>query len=428
MKKSLSTFVFSYLLFASLLSQDACDLVSLTPIHDCITTVKDIQYGVGKQDYGFPDVSTGCAPQLPLFMDVYQPCENAIAPRPLVIFIHGGAFAYGNKSDMAGLCDAFARRGYVAATISYRLSMNLLSLSRTNLIRAGARALQDARCAVRYFKAHADSLGIDTTNIMVTGYSAGAVTALNMVFTNDPEERPVECDYLPSCGEWFGCPNCPDLGDLEGTGGWQSHTSGIRAAASLAGAVMDLNLMDDYDKTPVFMVHGTADETVAYDSACFLDLVPCPKLYGSHVIQQQAESLGLCTSLHTIPSGTHDMAPHQELIIAGVADFFKKTICQDDPCLASGSVESEKPAPLLVFPNPAGDFLQVNFAEKTNAPQVGGQLLLADLTGRQLRSQATEPGAEAAVFSLEGLPQGFYFLNWKSEEGSVGTPVKIFKR
>jgi hypothetical protein len=422
MKKLLLPLV-SLFLLSKTKAQTACDLVSVTPIFDCVDTMKNIQYGVGRQDYNFPDPANGCAPPGSLYMDVFQPCETSATPRPMVIFIHGGGFSAGNKSDFWRSCRDFAERGYVAATISYRLSISILTLNRDALIRAGYRAMQDARCAVRYAKAHAQELNIDTTNIFLLGYSAGAVTALNLVYANDDSEKPAECGYLSGCGDWFGCPFCPDLGTLEGDGGWSNHTSGVRAAVSLAGAVMDLSILDANENIPVAMVHGTADETVAYDSACFLNLSPCPKLYGSHQIQQQAETLGLCTFLHTIPGGSHDITPHIDTITTGAAEFFKKIVCHGDPCAPNAVTGLSHSPSLQVYPNPAGNFTTVSLPGDD-----GGVLHIFDYFGRLQMQKFVSPGAQSFQLDLASLPPGICIVVFENSLNGSKTVVKLLRR
>ena len=57
-------------------------------------------------------------------MDVYTPDGDSYTERPLIIFAHGGSFWSGNKTNpmMVALCESFMKRGYVAASIQYRLT------------------------------------------------------------------------------------------------------------------------------------------------------------------------------------------------------------------------------------------------------------------------------------------------------------------
>lgn len=80
---------------------------------------KDVKYGEA-QVWNFPFNNTD------LFMDIYEPIGDTIGKRPLMIWVHPGGFLLGNKEaeDMVALCDSFAKRGYVTASISYRLGFN----------------------------------------------------------------------------------------------------------------------------------------------------------------------------------------------------------------------------------------------------------------------------------------------------------------
>lgn len=420
---SILTCFFSMIFMPLVFSQHPCDLIATSPIHDCIDTLKNVQYGTGRHDYDFPDPANGCTPAEPLFTDIFSPCEMAATPRPLVIFVHGGGFAAGNKADFWAQCDAFAQRGYTAATISYRLSINPLTLSRNSLIRAGYRAMQDAKCAVRYFKAHANEYNIDTAHIYLLGYSAGAVTVLNVAFARDVEEKPAETGFDGSCGYWFGCPFCPDLGTLEGDGGWPGHTSEVNGILSLAGAVMDMSLIDTYDDVPVWMVHGTEDQTVDYDSACYLNLSPCPKLYGSHSIQQRAEELGLCSSLFTIEGAGHDVTPYNDTILAQAVAFFNGLVCQGNPCNVNFAADNRAKAAFKVFPNPVGDYLQIEWPVESS-----GRIALQNLEGKVLFEKNMKTTGKNIIIPAGGIPPGFYFLKWTSSKDNTLEAYKLVKK
>ena len=57
-------------------------------------------------------------------MDIYTPNEDTVINRPVVIYIHGGGFTMGNKNsvDCVDFCESFAKKGYVAVSMNYRLS------------------------------------------------------------------------------------------------------------------------------------------------------------------------------------------------------------------------------------------------------------------------------------------------------------------
>jgi acetyl esterase/lipase len=65
-----------------------------------------------------------------LLLDIYQPTADTACLRHLVIWVHGGAFFQGSKNDgdVEFLSKRFAQRGYVCASINYRLAPSIVSL------------------------------------------------------------------------------------------------------------------------------------------------------------------------------------------------------------------------------------------------------------------------------------------------------------
>ena|SRR5580698_9500890 len=120
-----------------------------------------------------------------LLVDVYQPKGDNFAHRPLIVLAFPGSFTSGVRisPDIVQLCIYFAQRGYVCASIDYRLGMPNSSDSCEFL--ALMRAVQDMKASVRYFYKDAqtvDQFRIDTNQIFIGGSSAGAFIALNYAY------------------------------------------------------------------------------------------------------------------------------------------------------------------------------------------------------------------------------------------------------
>lgn len=132
-----------------------------------------------------------------LHFDLYQPKNDTTNDRPLVIVVHGGAFVSGSKNDLnqpiIGYCDSLAARGYVVASIDYRVGLilknqkNQLIIDSLDFKRAIQWGVQDLQRAERHFKINAQKYKINPNRIFVIGNSSGAILALHSAI--EKEER-----------------------------------------------------------------------------------------------------------------------------------------------------------------------------------------------------------------------------------------------
>lgn len=141
---------------------------------------RDVAYGTAVNVDGTP---------ITLTLDLYTPRGDTAVDRPVFVFAHGGFFVVGDKSGAPAWATRMAQRGYVAASINYRLGPEaVLAPVDTPLERQvidNARA--DMQTSVRWFRANAAALRIDRNRIAVGGTSAGAVTALGVgINSEDP--------------------------------------------------------------------------------------------------------------------------------------------------------------------------------------------------------------------------------------------------
>lgn len=128
------------------------------------------------------------SPTLSLTMDVWVPPNaTSTAPQPLIIQIHGGGFIAGSKDARAGSAMSYARAGYVAATINYRLTADNQATPETR-VAAIAMSAEDLMNAIRYLKVNAATYRIDTSRIATIGGSAGGgLSMINAVQFDDTE-------------------------------------------------------------------------------------------------------------------------------------------------------------------------------------------------------------------------------------------------
>jgi acetyl esterase len=97
-------------------------------------------------------------------LDVYRPVSDSAAARPALIFMHGGGFVRGDKSNRENVGQYFARNGFVTLVPNYRLAP-------ANPWPAGAEDVVRAFCWARE---HAAGIGADVHKIFIAGESAGA--------------------------------------------------------------------------------------------------------------------------------------------------------------------------------------------------------------------------------------------------------------
>jgi acetyl esterase/lipase len=148
------------------------------------------------------EVEFGKGGSKPLLLDLYKP-KQMQKPAPGLIFVHGGSWSGGNRKIYGFYCQHFAEKGYVAATIDYRLSGEA----------PFPAAIQDVKCAIRWMRANAAKLGVDPNKIGLVGGSAGGhlVLLASYANTDDPE--------------------------LEGTGGNPGVSSRVQSVVDLYGPV-----------------------------------------------------------------------------------------------------------------------------------------------------------------------------------------------
>jgi acetyl esterase/lipase len=107
-------------------------------------------------------------------LDVYVPEAAAVAPRPVVVFWHGGRWREGDKADYRFVGAALADSGYVTLVANYRHYPQVKMPG----------FLHDAAQAALWAAAHADEYGGARERLYLMGHSAGAHLAA--LVTLDP--------------------------------------------------------------------------------------------------------------------------------------------------------------------------------------------------------------------------------------------------
>ncbi|MCH8859223.1 MAG: alpha/beta hydrolase, partial [Proteobacteria bacterium] len=126
------------------------ELLNLAP--NGVTVVPDIAYREGNEAWK---------------LDLAMPTERGAAPRPAIIYIHGGGWTKGDKRGAGiGTVLGYAAKGFVSVSVNYRLDQDKKA------------CVEDVKCATRWLRAHAEEYNIDPDRIGAAGNSAGAHLAL----------------------------------------------------------------------------------------------------------------------------------------------------------------------------------------------------------------------------------------------------------
>jgi len=252
--KSIYILLFTAFTF-SLSAQDieGCDGIRYVDfIFDDVKVTKDIRFGEGPR---FPSETNQ-----ELFFDVYEPEGDDLTTRPVMVLAFGGSFIEGTKEDIDWLCEAFARKGYVAVSIDYRLFDGLLfpPPNATQMKNVVVRAMSDMKAVIRQLRQDADNdntFGINPDVIYAGGISAGSILACHVAAVDTT-------DNLPD-----------DLrGFIDSTGGIEGNTNDITGYTSEVAGIINysggLNDADWYDAgdPPIYSVHDEADGVVPFGS------------------------------------------------------------------------------------------------------------------------------------------------------------------
>ncbi len=302
--------------------------------------------------------ASGVNTPITLKLDVYEPAGDVATQRPLLILAFGGAFIQGSRqdADIVAICQEFARKGYVTAAIDYRIIENDLNnqaaifFNQSYLTDEVIRAVSDMKAAVRFFKhdaATANAYRLDPTKIFVGGFSAGAITALEVAYTdNVTDNLNTQAAYVAN-GGLEGNTDLPAPNNLLPT----YDATGIAGVFNIAGGVNSLGIIDANDP-PLYSAQGTADQTVPYD--CGTVQGTQFTICGSNQMQQKATAVGLLNQLHPVVGGGHSSPandPDRTQIIAEAAAFLQPLVCGAGPLPVvltsfSGRVEGDCTATL----------------------------------------------------------------------------------
>jgi acetyl esterase/lipase len=220
---------------------------------------------------GLPDLTYSTLSGFrPLTLDLYLPAGQTTGGAPVIVYVHGGGWAGGHTrhsgafENWPGVLASLAARGYVVASVNYRLSGEAQSPA----------AEQDVKSAVRWLRANATRFGVDKRRIGIWGGSAGgqlaslAGTSCGVSALAPPvadAKAPLESDCVQAVVAWYGVFDFVSLAKNVVAPPNVARYLGCEVGAcaddsiALASAVRHVDRSDP----PFLLIHGALDKTVA---------------------------------------------------------------------------------------------------------------------------------------------------------------------
>ena len=185
-------------------------------------------------------------------LDLFLP-EKAPGPLPVILFVHGGGWQRGDKTNTPARL--FATKGYAVAAINYRFSQHATFPAQ----------IQDCKAAVRWLRANAKKYGLDADHIGAWGGSAGGHlvallgTTAGVKEFEGPGGNADQSSRVQAVVDWFGPTDFLTVGAKDTRSkllGGDPQT--IQEKARKASPMTYVSK----DAAPFLIMHGDQDNTV----------------------------------------------------------------------------------------------------------------------------------------------------------------------
>ena len=218
-------------------------------------------------------------------LDIYKR-RDTHTPQPTLIFIHGGGWVSGTKEGSLMSLVPWFEMGWNVVNVEYRLAR----------VSQAPAAVEDCLCALRWVAAHANTYGIDTSKLVVSGGSAGGHLALTTGMIPESAGLDRECPGVPlpkvaAIVNFYGITDVEDL--LDGPNRKSYAVAWLGSSPERNALARRLSPLT-YVRAglpPILTIHGDADPTVPYQHAVRL--------------QKALEEVGVPHQLVTVPGGKH---------------------------------------------------------------------------------------------------------------------------
>ncbi|WP_302221569.1 alpha/beta hydrolase [Acidaminococcus timonensis] len=262
-------------------------------------------------------------PNVPMQLDLLQPQKKT--RMPAIVYVTGGGFINANKDNGVQLRNYLAEKGYVVASITYRVAPTAKF----------PQPLEDVKASIRYLRAHADQWNIDKERIGIIGGSAGGylsafagTTSGTKTFDkgeNLQESSKVSCavdlyglsdlsqvgmDYSPEVQQLHKSAGATEALWVNGSPVFGGKDGGVLADPKATEAANPIAYIGK-NSAPMLLMHGTADKVVSPGQ--------------TDLLYQALKAKGVPAERYAIPGAAHGGVYWvQDKVLQVIGDFFDR--------------------------------------------------------------------------------------------------------
>ncbi|WP_337476131.1 alpha/beta hydrolase [Acidaminococcus timonensis] len=262
-------------------------------------------------------------PNVPMQLDLLQPQKKT--RMPAIVFVTGGGFINANRDNGVQLRNYLAEKGYVVASITYRVAPTAKF----------PQPLEDVKASIRYLRAHADQWNIDKDRIGIIGGSAGGylsafagTTSGTKTFDkgeNLQESSKVSCavdlyglsdlsqvgmDYSPEVQQLHKSAGATEALWVNGSPVFGGKDGGVLADPKATEAANPIAYIGK-NSAPMLLMHGTADKVVSPGQ--------------TDLLYQALKAKGVPAERYAIPGAAHGGVYWvQDKVLQVIGDFFDR--------------------------------------------------------------------------------------------------------
>ena len=354
-----------------------------------------------------------------LLMDIYQPKADLAPKRPLMIYIHGGGFVQGTRKEGLSYCSIFAYKGFVTATIDYRLiDVPLISADSITIATGLIQAISDAKAAIRFFVEDAATNNIykvDTNYIFIAGGSAGGITASHVAYLDTADNIPSYfSDLLVANGGFIGNSSTNT-----------SYATPIKGVVNYSGAMWRAEWMS-VGEPPIFSAHDNNDTIVPCNhglSKAFYPTYTFPLyLDGSCSMQQEANAKEIYNQAFINDSNGHlayFISPIMDTVLQKTSNFLYDIICTN---ILSVEESENREGSLQLYPNPTNGILniEISFDIKNTTIKIYNELGQVVKNDLKINNQSIS-------IETDDLTSGIYFVVLQNGDRKISRKFALNK-